>query len=196
MACLTRWTTHAVSFLRLIRLQRAITNTIRHQRNAVIAAHVGAAKSTEARNLTADATTMCDLIDDRAGRFWHGLATVVSDLEPICLATNINQKDTVRPDQVMLTFVGMYLHFQQHPEDEVKKGMTKRLERRWKDYNQTMFLLATLLNPFEGLSVFGPNSNLSRFALNDLVLEVRPSPVYSFHLADPLTGISTRTEPP
>ena len=179
MAVITRWTTHATAFLRLLRLERAIMHAVQIGRNAIIAAQVGAATSTKKRRLEEDATKMCDLIEDRSGRFWNGLKTIVGDLEPICLATNINQKDTVRPDQVLLAFIGMYLHFVDHPEDCVRDGMVKHLEKRWKDCDQSLFLLALILNPFEVLTVFGPDANLSRFKLNDLILEVR----YSFSLA-------------
>ncbi|KAH8800134.1 ribonuclease H-like domain-containing protein, partial [Flagelloscypha sp. PMI_526] len=168
----TRWTTHATSFLRLLRLKRSIRHAALTKRNAIIAAQVGAAKSTEKQRLQDEATEMCNRIDDCNGRFWNGLATVVGDLEPICLATNINQQDNIRPDQVLLTFIGMFLHFAQHPEKEVRDGMTRRLEKRWKDADQPMFLLTLVLNPFEGLSVFGPDSGINRFKLLDLVLEV------------------------
>jgi hypothetical protein len=148
-------------------------------RNAIIAAQVGAATSTEKCHLEEDAAKMCDLIEDRSGRFWNGLKTIVGDLEPICLTTNINQKDIVHPDQVLLAFIGMYLHFMDHPEDCVREGMVKCLEKWWKDCDQSLFLLALILNHFKVLIVFGPDANLSHFKLNDLVLKV----CYLFSLA-------------
>jgi hypothetical protein len=89
---------------------------------------------------------------------------VIGDIEPICFGTNINQKDSTRPDQVLLTLTGLYLHFHAHPEPDVAREMTKRLEKRWKDSDQPLFLLALILNPFEMLSCFGPKADLLPFS--------------------------------
>ncbi|KAJ6626317.1 hypothetical protein B0H10DRAFT_2211206 [Mycena sp. CBHHK59/15] len=129
-------------------------------RTAVIAAEVGAATSTEGARLKEDAEKMCALIQDVS--FWNGLETVLGDLEPICLGTNINQKDSTRLDQVLLTIAGIFLRFADHPEIGVRKSMLARLEKRWKDCDQLVFLLALILNPFEKLSCFGPNANLNQ----------------------------------
>ena len=83
---------------------------------------------------------MCDLIEDLT--FWHGLETVIGDIEPICYGTNINQKDSTCADQVLLTLAGIYLQFADHPEEDVKLDMVKRLEKQWKDCDQALFLLA------------------------------------------------------
>ncbi|KAF8134104.1 ribonuclease H-like domain-containing protein [Mycena galopus ATCC 62051] len=174
-ANLTRWTTHATSFLRVLRLKRALTQAAILNEAAIVKAQVGAAKSTEKFRLEEEARSMIARIVDRENRFWPGVQTVIADLEPICFGTNINQQDDVRPDQVLLAFVGMFLHFAEHPEDEVKRGMVNRLEKRWKDADQTMFLLALLLNPFEGLSAFGPDAGFNPFMLVDLLLTVRVS---------------------
>ncbi|KAJ7194227.1 hypothetical protein GGX14DRAFT_576547 [Mycena pura] len=171
-ANITRWTTHATSFLRILRLKRALTQAAILNEAAIVKAQVGAAKSTEKVRLEGEARSMIARIVDRENRFWPGVETVIADLEPICFGTNINQQDNVRPDKVLLVFVGMFLHFADHPEEEVKKGMVKRLEKRWKDADQTMFLLALLLNPFDGLSAFGPDAGFNPFMLVDLLLTV------------------------
>jgi hypothetical protein len=59
-------------------------------RGAIIAAPVGAAKSTEAERLREEAEEYCTLI--LSNDFWSGLTMVVSDIEPICYGTNINQR--------------------------------------------------------------------------------------------------------
>jgi hypothetical protein len=110
------------------------------------------------------------LISDHT--FWNGLEHIVGDLEPICYGTNINQKDSTRADQVLLLLAGMYLHFDGHPIPEVAVGMTKCLEKQWKDFNQSLFLLALILNPFEGLSCFGDNVGMNHFKRNNLLLAV------------------------
>jgi hypothetical protein len=128
MANLTRWTSHCVSFIRLLSIQDALKSAVYAKRALIVKAEVGAAKSTEAVRLTADAETHCSLIIDPT--FWNGLEQVVGDIEPICYSTNINQKDSTWPDQVLLVLVGMYLHFCEHPEDQVCTGMMKRLEKQ------------------------------------------------------------------
>ncbi|KAJ6597884.1 ribonuclease H-like domain-containing protein, partial [Mycena sp. CBHHK59/15] len=141
-------------------------------RSAIIAAEVGAATSTEGEHLKADAEQFCALIGDTT--FWNGLETVLRDLEPICLGTNINQKDSTRLDQVLLTIAGIFLRFADHLEPEVKELMLVCLEKRWKDCDQPVFLAALILNRFEKLSCFGPNTNLNQFkSLNLLIVLYR-----------------------
>ncbi|KAJ6629071.1 ribonuclease H-like domain-containing protein [Mycena sp. CBHHK59/15] len=170
VANLTRWTTHFVAFMRLFLLREALEFAVLQNRPAIIAAQVGAAMSTEAARLKEDAERFCALIRDQA--FWEGLETVLGDLEPICLGTNINQKDSTRLDQVLLTIAGIYLRFAEHPEEEVRVSMLKRLEKRWKDCDQSVFLLALILNPFEKLSCFGPNANLNQIKCRNMLLMV------------------------
>ncbi|KAJ7653902.1 ribonuclease H-like domain-containing protein [Mycena polygramma] len=170
VANLTRWTTHFVAFKRLFLLREALHLAVLQKRNAIIAAAVGAATSTEGQRLKEDAERMCALIEDKP--FWTGLETILEDLEPICLGTNINQKDSTRLDQVLLTIAGIFLRFADHPEQEVRNGMLVRLEKRWKDCDQPVFLLALILNPFEKLSCFGPNANLNQLKCRNLLILV------------------------
>ncbi|KAJ6548268.1 hypothetical protein B0H10DRAFT_1969220 [Mycena sp. CBHHK59/15] len=172
IANLTRWMTHNVAFARLFFLKEPLQLAMYTRRKDIIEAQVGAAVSTEGKHLRVDAEKYCALIKDEA--FWHGLETVLGDLEPICLGTNINQKDSTRPDQVLLTIVGIFLHFSDHPEPEVKSLMLIRLEKRWKDCDQPVFLAALILNPFEMMTCFGPNTNLNQIkCLNMVVLLYR-----------------------
>ncbi|KAJ7256660.1 ribonuclease H-like domain-containing protein [Mycena rebaudengoi] len=169
VANLTRWTTHFVAFLHLVTLRPALELAVLQSRTAIIAAQVGKATSTEGALLKKDAEHFCDLIKDAS--FWEGLENVLGDLEPICLGTNINQKDLTRLDQVLLTIAGIYLQFADHPEEEVKTVMLVRLEKCWKACGQPAFLAALILNPFKKLTCFGPNANLNQFkCLNLLIL--------------------------
>ncbi|KAF8188283.1 ribonuclease H-like domain-containing protein [Mycena galopus ATCC 62051] len=170
VANLTRWTTHCIAFLRLLILQEYLQFAVLRDRGAIIAAQVGAAQYTEATNLREEAEYYCDLI--RSPEFWNGLSSVVSDIEPICYGTNINQKDSTRADQVLLTLAGLYLHFVNHPEPELSKGLVARIEKRWKDCDQPLYLVGLLLHPFEGASAFGPRANLDPFRIVALVVEV------------------------
>src|SRR5882762_5838073 len=171
VANMTRWTTHCIAFIRLLRVQDALKLEVMQHRSGIIKAQVGAATYAEKDRLTQDAEKHCNLIAD--ANFWNGLEHVVSDIEPICYGTNVNQKDSTRADQVLLTLVGMYLHFCDHPIPEVAAGMTKRLEKRWKDCDQSLFLLALILNPFEGLACFGNQAGLNHFKCNSLLIAVR-----------------------
>ena len=96
-------------------------------RSSLIKAQVGAATYIEKARLTKDAEKYCDRIADPT--FRNGLKHVVGNIEPICYGTNINQKDSTQADQVLLSLVGMFLHFADHPIKEVKIGMTKHLEK-------------------------------------------------------------------
>ncbi|KAF8230460.1 hypothetical protein L208DRAFT_1378509 [Tricholoma matsutake] len=124
------------------------------QRQDIIAAQVGVEKNLQKKKkLENNAVTHCELIDD--GGFWCHLKFVVDDLKPICLGLNMNQTDAMHPDQALLTFAGIFLYFQKHSKCSVANGMTKRIEKCWKALDQPMFMLALVLNPFEGISHFG-----------------------------------------
>ncbi|KAJ6546601.1 hypothetical protein B0H10DRAFT_2384429 [Mycena sp. CBHHK59/15] len=90
VANLTRWTTHCIEFLRLLFLREYLQFAVLQSRGAIIAAQVGAAKSTEAERLKEEAIYFCDLISD--AEFWSGLTSVVEDIEPICYGTNITRR--------------------------------------------------------------------------------------------------------
>ncbi|KAK7055666.1 ribonuclease H-like domain-containing protein [Favolaschia claudopus] len=167
VANLTRWTTHCIAFLRLLVLKEYLQFAVLQSRGAIIAAQVGAAKSTEGERLKEEAVYFCTLISD--SDFWNGLTSVVEDIEPICYGTNINQKDSTRADQVLLSLAGLYLHFVEHPEKELSVGLVARLEKRWKDCDQPLFLVALILNPFEGVSCFGPDAKFDHFKASALV---------------------------
>ncbi|KZP20381.1 hypothetical protein FIBSPDRAFT_954547 [Athelia psychrophila] len=169
-ANLTQWTTHCITFLWLLLVKQALQNAVMELRPAIIKAQVGVATSAEHRHLTADAKEHCDVIENYS--FWDGLEQVVRDIEPICYGTNINQKDSTRLDQILLTLAGMYLHFSEHPEPKVSAAMKKCLEKRWKDCDQQIFILALVLNPFEGLSRFGDSAGLNYIKLNGIVLRL------------------------
>jgi hypothetical protein len=171
VANLTRWTTHFIAFDRLQDLKDPLRRAVISRRADVISGQVGAEKNRHKKQkLEDDATAHCELIDD--GGFWRRLKTVVDDLEPICLGINMNQTDALRPDQALLTFAGIFLYFQKHSKPVVAAGMGKRIEKRWKALDQPMFILAVVLNPFEGISRFGDKAGISPFTLNSVLLEV------------------------
>lgn len=172
LANTTRWTTHYTSFSRLLTLKDILRQTVITQRRAIIDAQVGAAKGKKARELAQGCEEICDILDDPT--FWRTLQSTAADFEPICLGVNINQRDSVRLDEVLLSIAGMFLHFKRHADPSIAGGMTKRIEGRWKDMgkDQSVFILALVLNPYEKLSRFGPKAGLTPFTLNSLFVEV------------------------
>lgn len=171
VANLTRWTSHLIAFARLLKLKDALRRAVISKKDEIIAAQVGAEKNRQKKQkLEDDASLHCDLID--SGDFWRRLAVVIDDLEPICLGLNMNQTDAMRPDQAVLTFAGIFLHFQKHSNTAVASGMSKKIEKRWNALDQPLFILALVLNPFEGLSRFGDKAAVTDFTLNTLLLEV------------------------
>jgi hypothetical protein len=190
VANLTRWTTHYVAFARLLVLKEPLKLAVMKHREAIIKAQVGAAQSTEKKRLESEANEFCDIVEDEL-HFWNGLKQVAGDLEPICYGTNINQKDSTRPDQVLLTLIGIYCHFKGHPEPEVREEMMRRVEKRWKDCDQPVFLLALILNPFEALSCFGPKANFNQFKCLDLVITVSSFVLSIEHSSSHVLDVST-----
>ncbi|KAJ7444450.1 hypothetical protein FB451DRAFT_1434298 [Mycena latifolia] len=89
---------------------------VMQSRGAIIAAQVGAAKSTEKQRLE-------------------------------------QETDSTRADQVLLTLARVYLHFVDHPETAVSSALVKRIEKRWADYDQPLYLVALIFNPFEATSL-------------------------------------------
>jgi hypothetical protein len=171
VANLTRWTTHVISFHRLEEVKQPLRVAALSRRDDIIAAQVGAERrSREAKALQSAAEKQLDVIDNN--QFWQRLSMLVEDLEPICYATNICQSNHARPDVVLLAFVGMYLHFADHTNRQLSSEMSKRLERRWKSFDQNLLIGTLILNPFERLGRFGPNAYANAFSINVMITKV------------------------
>ncbi|KAJ7198115.1 hypothetical protein GGX14DRAFT_573671 [Mycena pura] len=170
MACITRWTTHFTALARLFLLKEPIMKTVAWKQKDIVSAQVGAAKSTEKLRLENDANHHCAIVNDQ--QFWSGLEQVLGDIEVVCYATNLAQKDSTRADQALLGLVGVYLRFSEHPEATVKAEMVKRIEKRWSTYDQSFFLLVLVLNPWEQLSCFSDGANLDHFKVVDLAVQM------------------------
>ncbi|EJD46725.1 hypothetical protein AURDEDRAFT_123867 [Auricularia subglabra TFB-10046 SS5] len=167
----TRWTTHTLAFKRLLRLETPIRRTAILEKDKIVAAQVGAmTKRKQKAALEKSARTMIATIDD--GALWARLATVVDDLEPITYLTNINQADDARPDTSFVSFGGIFLHFEKHPDPAICAGMIKRIEKRWEGMDQPLFFFALVLNPYEKLSRFGDKAGVDVFVLNAELLKL------------------------
>ncbi|KAJ7756118.1 hypothetical protein B0H14DRAFT_3599712 [Mycena olivaceomarginata] len=169
MANITWWNTHYLAFQRLISLKIPIRHAVYLQREEIVRAQVGAEKNKKAiAKITAAANKQCDVLE--SNEFWTALQTVVDDIEPICYATNINQADATRLDQVLLTFAGVFRHFSNHPNRA--KGMTARIEKRWAALDQPLFVLCLVLNAYECLERFGEKAAINIFTLNTELIEL------------------------
>jgi hypothetical protein len=169
---LTCWTTHYVAFQQLFILKTPLQFAVLRNWKVIVDAQVGAAKGKEKDELEDSTNRSCNQIEDRNGRFWSGLETILEDIEPITYGTNINQKDSTHPDQVFLSIAGIYLHFSVHPEPDVQKHMCTWLEKCWKDCDQPLFILALVLNPYERLLAFGEAVGFSSFNLLMMLVNV------------------------
>ncbi|KAJ7048379.1 ribonuclease H-like domain-containing protein [Mycena amicta] len=164
LANLTRWTTHLVAFLRFRSLKTPIRTAILNDRDKIIAAQVGVeANRRKAEALRADAISHCESVESNT--WWDRLDVAIADIEHICYLTNIAQSDHVRPDQFLLALGGLFLHFRNHKNKDLGKRMCKRIEKRWKELDQVVFILALVFNPFQGVSRFGDKANVDAFIL-------------------------------
>ncbi|EJD32807.1 hypothetical protein AURDEDRAFT_178096 [Auricularia subglabra TFB-10046 SS5] len=161
----TRWTTHMVAFHRLVDLKDVLQRAVYTHRDDIIAAHIGAEKGKKKKaEMERAARSACRTILDSA--FWDELELAANDLEPIAYMTNINQTDATRPDQVVLSFAGVWIFFSKHALLHVRRGMMKRIEKRWKELDQATYIFALILNPYEQLDRFGDKAELDVLTLN------------------------------
>ncbi|KAK7041329.1 DUF659 domain-containing protein, partial [Favolaschia claudopus] len=75
-------------------------------------------------------------------------------------------------DQVTLGLAGVLLHYKRHSIPDVANGMVARIEKRWAAMDQSFFVLALILNPYERLSRFGDEAGVSVFTLNSVFMEL------------------------
>ncbi|KAJ7310796.1 hypothetical protein DFH08DRAFT_1046089 [Mycena albidolilacea] len=151
---LTRWTTHLVAALRFAILKAPIRNAILNKR-----AESSRRKRDEMRE---DAMAQCATLEPNA--WWDDLEKIIPDLEHICYLTNIAQSDQVRPDQFLLALTGLFLHFRTH---------VCAHRKRFKELDQSVFILALVLNPFQKLSRFGDKANIDQFVLSTEIVTER-----------------------
>ncbi|KAJ7504639.1 ribonuclease H-like domain-containing protein [Mycena galericulata] len=169
---LTRWTTHLVAAIRFEFLKAPIRDTILNRRDDIVKAQVGAESNARKRlALEEDAIRHCNMVESNA--WWDKLQKmVIPDLEHICYLTNIAQSDHVRPDQFLLALGGLFLHFHgfsarsNSSERSLGQRMCKRIEKRFKELDQVVFVLALILNPFEKLSRFGDKAQIDVFKIS------------------------------
>lgn len=72
-------------------------------------------------------------------------------LEPLAIAANVSQASYTRLDHVLLTLGNLFRIYSQRVEgfdDDLRMGIIKSLEKRWKKADEDIFIVAVFLNPF------------------------------------------------
>jgi hypothetical protein len=68
--------------------------------------------------------------------------------------------------------MGIYTYFSVHPEEAVRKHMCDWIKKRWQDCDQPLFILAPVLNLYEGLLAFREHAGLNLFNLQNMLISV------------------------
>jgi len=113
------------------------------------------------------ASKIISIIDN--SDFWMNLVELEKILYPYCAALNLLQKDKARLYDVLHSF-GYFMQCTLECDDEnYKEMMTRRLERRWKTWEQPLLILSFFLHPSYKLQFFASNPKLSHINLNKWV---------------------------
>ena len=113
------------------------------------------------------ASNIISIIDN--SDFWTNLMELEKILYPYCAALNLLQRGKVRLYDVLHSF-GYFMQCTLECNDEnYQEIMTRRLERRWKTWEQPLLILSFFLHPSYKLQFFTPNPKLSHINLNKWV---------------------------
>lgn len=95
-----------------------------------------------------------------------GVTRIQRFLEPLAIAANVAQASHTRLDHVLLVLGNLVRIFTQNIEfeEDIRQGVIRSLEKRWKKADQDVFIAAVFLNPFIRASLF------SKAAINDAEL--------------------------
>ncbi|GBC06609.1 hypothetical protein RclHR1_06960007 [Rhizophagus clarus] len=86
-----------------------------------------------------------EIIDSSA--FWNNLNIIVEVLYPYCKILNIIQQDKTRLFQVIYGLTYLIQFWINYEDTQLAAKLIIRLENRWNDWEQPLFLLACLLHP-------------------------------------------------
>ena len=113
------------------------------------------------------ASNIISIIDNQ--EFWMNLVELEKILYPYCAALNLLQKDKARLYDVLHSF-GYFMQCTLECDDEnYKEIMTRRLERRWKTWEQPLLILSFFLHPSYKLQFFASSPKLSHIYLDNWV---------------------------
>ncbi|KAF7794103.1 hypothetical protein EIP86_005233, partial [Pleurotus ostreatoroseus] len=92
-------------------------------------------------------------------QFWDAVIRMKRHLRPLALAANMSQAVHIRPDQILLIFVMLYIRFgefRDQDEASMRIAMLAAIEARWEKVDQDVFIGAVILNPFHRTRPFKP----------------------------------------
>ncbi|KAJ7642481.1 ribonuclease H-like domain-containing protein [Mycena polygramma] len=145
---LTRWTTHLVAAIRFDFLKSPIRAAILNNRDDIVKAQVGAETNARKRKaLEEDAIAHCEMVETLGGISSTGASSPISNTSAIS------------PTSPKVTTFGPINRL-------LGQRMCKRIEKRFGELDQPVFVLALVLNPFEQLSRFGDKANVDVFKLS------------------------------
>ena|SRR5947207_2628692 len=101
--------------------------------------------------------------------FWTNLAELEKVLYPYCAALNLLQRDKARLYDVLHSFGYFMQCTLEYNDENYKQIMIKRLEKRWKSWEQPLLILSFFLHPSYKLNFFTSDPKLSHIYLNKWV---------------------------
>lgn len=113
-------------------------------------------------------TNILTLLEDNT--WWQMIEELESHLLPFMAILNHLQRDVARLSDVLHAFA-YFMQLYKHGQDDFSKNMVRRLESRWKQWEQPLLIIAFFLHPKYRGSVF--NSNLSSLNLPQIGLWVQ-----------------------
>ncbi|KAF8956827.1 ribonuclease H-like domain-containing protein [Flammula alnicola] len=139
---ITRWTAHYLALTRFLKLKRPLQLCwTRNETKLVVCAGTKEELQEKAREIHAT-------VKDEA--FWYRIDRIQKILEPLAIAANVSQASHTRLDHVLLTLGNLVRIYSENTEfdEDMRTGIIKSLEKRWKKADQDIFIVAVFLNPF------------------------------------------------
>ncbi|PKY19610.1 hypothetical protein RhiirB3_384220 [Rhizophagus irregularis] len=150
----TRWNSHYFCFKSLIRSKQALRNLAIHYERPQIG-------SGDELYLNSE---LCQILLDND--WWEKIELLQDILLPYCGVLNKLQCDKARLYEV-LHALGYFMQFwKQFPDTDLGNQMIDRLEKRWSQWEQPLFLLSFALHPKYRFAYF--NSDLNNLSFTSL----------------------------
>jgi hypothetical protein len=145
----TRWTSTYSANARLERLKPHLESLSVGQLRANVLAGIS-----QERNAQTQAGRVLDIL--RRDEFWQILKESNVHLRKLAVASMILQQDTLRIDHVVFMIGYLWKHFDALPVDDglasqIADAAQRSLKRRWEALDKPVFIIATILSPFERL---------------------------------------------
>ncbi|GET00149.1 ribonuclease H-like domain-containing protein [Rhizophagus clarus] len=150
----TRWNSHYFCFKSLIRSKQALQNlAIRYKRPQI--------GSEDELYLNSE---LCQILLDND--WWEKIKLLQDILLPYCGVLNKLQCDKARLYEVLYALEYFCQFWKQFPDSDLGNQMIDRLEKRWSQWEQPLFLLSFALHPKYRFTYF--NSDLNNLSFTSL----------------------------